>query len=252
MTRPVPHASTHGAGCLPGSLAEKAYERLEEMIITSQLRPGSVVSEAGLSKQLGMGRTPVREALQRLAREHLVRILPQRGIVVSEIDVKNYLRALEVRRVLERHMSRCAAQRATEAERQRFRDLAARLEDAARACEATKSLKPGASPYCASCWNSPDCDGSAFLQIEAQYCSLLIATSRNEFSADAVTAIGGLSRRFWYLFYKDAADLALGARLRARAALAIADREADGAAEASDRLMDYAESFTRATLSVDI
>ncbi|MBI2312312.1 MAG: GntR family transcriptional regulator [Betaproteobacteria bacterium] len=251
MTGSVAHVPTRGAASHPGSLAETAYARLEEMLVTSRLAPGSVLSEAVLGKLLGLGRTPVREALQRLARERLVRILPQRGIVVPEIDTGNFLRALELRRVLERQMSRSAARRATQAQRQGFRNLAGRLEDAARACEKKKALRPAASPYCSSCWKSPGCDGSDFLRLDGQYCSLLFAASANEFSADAATALSGVSRRFWYLFYRQAADLALGARLRARAARAIAKRDADGAAQAAESLMDYAEAFARTTLSAD-
>ena len=73
-----------------------------------ELTPGSAVSEAMLSARLGIGRTPIREALQRLARERLVRILPRRGVIVSEIDVKSQLRLLEVRREIERLMARAA------------------------------------------------------------------------------------------------------------------------------------------------
>jgi DNA-binding transcriptional regulator YhcF (GntR family) len=86
----------------PPSLTSQAYERIEEMIVTLELRPGTAVSEAELSARLGIGRTPVREALQRLAREHLVQILPQRGVLVSELDIKRQLRLLEVRREVER------------------------------------------------------------------------------------------------------------------------------------------------------
>jgi DNA-binding GntR family transcriptional regulator len=83
----------------PGlSLTDRAYRDLEEMIVTLQLLPGSAVSETALSQRLGIGRTPIREALQRLARERLVTILPRRGIIVSEINVKSQLRLLEVRR----------------------------------------------------------------------------------------------------------------------------------------------------------
>src|ERR1700719_1560272 len=62
------------------SLTERAYSMLEEMIVTLKLAPGTAVSEARLSQALGIGRTPIREALQRLARERLVTILPRRGI----------------------------------------------------------------------------------------------------------------------------------------------------------------------------
>jgi len=76
------------------SLTDRAYRALEEEIVTLRLPPGTVVSEAMLSKRLGIGRTPIREALHRLARERLVQILPRRGIVVSEINVLAQLRLL--------------------------------------------------------------------------------------------------------------------------------------------------------------
>ena len=65
------------------SLTDRAYADLEEMIVTLKLAPGSAVSEQELANYLGIGRTPIREALQRLARERLVSILPRRGIIVS-------------------------------------------------------------------------------------------------------------------------------------------------------------------------
>ena len=93
------------------SLTDRAYSMLEEMIVTLKLAPGTAVSEARLSQALGIGRTPIREALQRLARERLVTILPRRGIIVSEINVKSQLRLLEVRREVERLIARSAAAR---------------------------------------------------------------------------------------------------------------------------------------------
>ena len=69
-----------------GSLTDQAYQELEERIVTLQLQPGEVLSETALSEQLGIGRTPIREALQRLAREGLILILPRKGILVSEIN----------------------------------------------------------------------------------------------------------------------------------------------------------------------
>src|SRR5205085_12697101 len=105
------------------SLTELAYVHLEELIVTLKLAPGRVVSEGELSTLTGIGRTPIREALQRLAREKLVSILPRRGIVVPEINVGSQLKLLEVRRELERLIARSAARRATDAERERFRAL---------------------------------------------------------------------------------------------------------------------------------
>src|SRR4051812_45652653 len=99
------------------SLTEKAYRQVEELIVTLQIAPGTVVSEAQLSERLEIGRTPIREALQRLARERLVVVLPRRGIMVSEINVRTQLRLLEVRRELERLIARQAARRASDPQR---------------------------------------------------------------------------------------------------------------------------------------
>src|SRR5271165_7196636 len=113
------------------TLTELAYRRLEEDIVTLRIPPGTVVSEAILSRRLGVGRTPVREALQRLAREWLVVILPRRGIVVSDIDPIRQLRLLEVRREIERLLVRSAARRATRAQRAQFQAIADGMEKAA-------------------------------------------------------------------------------------------------------------------------
>ena len=119
MTRPSPLS----VATRPGSLSNEAYARLEELIITLQLPPGEAVSEAMLSDMLGIGRTPVREALQRLVREGLIVVLPQRGTLVSEIDVAMQLRAVEVRREVERLIVTLAARRGTVEERKAFATL---------------------------------------------------------------------------------------------------------------------------------
>lgn len=231
----VPASKSRARGSKPkaraskseSSLTEQAYTALEEMIITLQLAPGSAVSEAGLSGLLGIGRTPIREALQRLARERLITILPQRGVLVSEINVGTQLRLLEVRRELERLIARCAARRATDEELQRFREIAARLEAAAMAN-----------------------DSKVFMQQDREFNILSASASRNEFLSGSMDLIHSLSRRFWFAFQQRVADMPHTARLHANVANAIADRNADAAAIASDVLMEHLEEFTRATLTV--
>lgn len=107
----------HPVPAPPRTLNEEAYRRIEELIVTLELAPGSVVSEATLGDRIGIGTTPIREALQRLAREHLVQILPRRGVIVTAVDVGQQLRVLETRRELDRLIARAAATRATPAER---------------------------------------------------------------------------------------------------------------------------------------
>jgi len=198
------------------------------MIVTLQLAPGAVVSEAELSERLGIGRTPIREALQRLARERLVNILPRRGVMVSEINVKSQLRLLEVRRELERLISRSAARRATDAERQGFRRMAAAFEASAAAN-----------------------DDVTFMRTDREFNSLQAAATHNEFAIGAMALMHGLSRRFWYIHYKQAADMPLTAQLHADIARAIADQDEAGAARATDRLLDAIERFTRDSVDAD-
>jgi len=86
------------------------------------------------------------------------------------------------------------------------------------------------------------------MRLDREFNLLGLQAARNEFAAGAMVLMQGLSRRFWYIHYKEAADLPLAARLHADIARAIADGDKEGAAKASDRLMDYIETFTRATL----
>jgi DNA-binding GntR family transcriptional regulator len=211
----------------PQTLTDQAYFRLEEMIVTLELAPGAVLSEQALSSELGIGRTPIREALQRLSREGLVLVLPRKAILVTETDPKRQLLVLEVRRELERLLARACAERATEAERRAFADIADGMEVAA-----SKN------------------DDIAFMRLDRELNALLAEAAHNEYAARAMRSLNGHSRRFWYLHYKEAADLPKCARLHAEEARAIAKGNATRAAAASDKLLDYNESFTRATVGV--
>jgi len=93
------------------SLAEQAYSSIRRLIVTAEFAPGSVLSEAELQDSLGLGRTPIREALRTLANDHLVDVYPRRGMFVAGVDVRD-LRALsEVRAVLEPFAAGIAAER---------------------------------------------------------------------------------------------------------------------------------------------
>ena len=207
------------------SLTQRAYRKLEELIVTLQLRPGEVLSEAALAERLGIGRTPIREALQALGREGLVVILPRRGILVSELDVRRQLKLLELRRELERLMARAAARRATREEREAFLEIAQGMRKAAQ-----------------------EADDITFMRYDRQLNLLLCRAARNEFVANAMGLTHGLSRRFWFQHHTEVGDLPLCARLHADLSAAIGEAKVDEAAAASDKLLDYVEAFTRKTL----
>jgi DNA-binding GntR family transcriptional regulator len=109
------------------SLSDRAYYAIRELIVTLDLAPGSIVSERELQDRLGVGRTPVREALQRLERERLVEVYPRRGIFVSNVNVLDLAVLSEVRGTLESFAARLAAARSTPADREVTLELLAEL-----------------------------------------------------------------------------------------------------------------------------
>ena len=219
--RGTPSRDSHGAA----TLTDRAWRALEEEIVTLRIPPGSVVSEASLSSRLGLGRTPVRDALQRLANEGLVQILPRRGIIVTEIDAAAQLRLLEVRREIERLLARASAQRGDDVQRQRFGAIADEMETAARRE-----------------------DDVAFMRLDRAFNLLLLEAAGNEFAAAAMRVMNGLARRFWYVHYRLVADMPLAARLHAGVARAVAKGDQGAAAAASDRLIDYIQDFSRKSI----
>lgn len=208
-----------------GRMADMAYLWLEEAIVTLKLPPGSTISELQLSEISGFGRTPIRVAVQRLAREHLIVVLPQRGLLVAPMDVAKQLRLLETRREIERLITRSAARKATREQREQFQRLAAEFKQASRKGEDV-----------------------AFVRADREFNELCLACAKNEFAEGAMRLLHGLSRRFWYYHYKEAADLPTMARLHADVAEAIARGEVEKAGDALDALLDNIEEFTKATV----
>lgn len=216
----------NGADVAGQSLSDKAYAEILRMIVNLELAPGSALSEQQIATRLGIGRTPIREALRNLIREGLVTSYPSRGLVITDINQASQLRLLEVRRELDRLMARLAAERATPAEREAFRRIAAGMR--------------------ASMEGEPDY--AAFMELDKEFNSLMLASAKNEFAAKSTGLMNGLWARFWNAYYEVVADVPKVARLHAEIGEAIADKLPREAAEASDRLIDYITEFTRATL----
>jgi DNA-binding GntR family transcriptional regulator len=227
VSRPLRARGDDDADQHAETLTEQAYRVIEEQIVTLSLKPGKFVSEQTLSATYGFGRTPIREALQRLAREGLITIMPRKGILVSDINPRNQLLLLEVRRELERLLSRSGAQRASKKQRERLLEIAQGMDRAGKTN-----------------------DDIAFMRLDGEFNRLIVEAAQNDFAARSMKLLQGLSRRFWYMHYREAADLPLCARLHASQARAIARGDFDAAGRSSDKLMDYVESFTQATVSV--
>ncbi len=207
------------------SQAQMAYRILEEMIVTLKLPPGSKISEKALNRSLGFGRTPIREALQRLAIEGTVTILPRSGVIVSDIDMADQLTMIEVRRELEKIIAGRAARLAMEDERRVFSTLADNFDLAAQ-----------------------QDDENIFITTDREFNTLIVNTAKNKYAAYAIGPIEAQTRRFWYLHFKRFGDLARVSQLHANIARTIAANDEAGARQASDRLLDYVDEYTRKTL----
>ncbi|GIU37305.1 GntR family transcriptional regulator [Shewanella schlegeliana] len=206
--------------------SEFAYDQLEKMITFRELKPGSMVSEKQLSEQLGVGRTPVREALQRLSYERMVEIHPRRGIQIPQISLESQLKILEVRRDVEALCARFAATRASESEKIRMTKLASQLED-----------------------NAAKQDDLIYAQLLKQIHILLVQVSNNEYLQLAMAPLQGLSRRFWFAYKNESSDLADAAYLHATILRKIVEGDPIAAVEASYALNDYLTNMARRTIS---
>jgi len=209
-----------------GSLTHRAYVELEELIVTLQISPGTFLSELTLSRQMGIGRTPIREALLRLSYEGLVVIIPRRGVFVTEIDVNEHFRMLEFRREVERLVVRLACRRATAEE-------CANLAQIARAME-----------------NVAECsDSTPFIRVDQRMDQAIYAAARNPFTSKALRTMSSLTRRFWFRYHEGVIDVPRCAQLHAWIARAVSERDADQASEHLSVLLDYIEKMTHASLS---
>ena len=113
------------------SLADRAYLSIRDLIVSLELAPGALIDERQLVETLGIGRTPVREALRRLAQEQLVEVFPRRGMFVTGVDVRDLARISEVRAALEPEAARLAAERATDEERAELAALSDQIKGGA-------------------------------------------------------------------------------------------------------------------------
>ncbi len=202
-------------------VADVAYDTIEAMIATLQLRPGSPIVESELIARTGLGRTPTREALMRLVSNGLIVQLPRRGLKVSEIALAEHLVLIETRRVLERLIASSAARHAMPRQRQEV-----------IAC-AEAMVAAGARD-----------DLDAYMEADQALDHVNHAACRNPYAVAAVVPLTIQCRRFWFA-YQHQGDIVEGARCHMLLARAIADGEPQQAAAVADALMDYLELFTR-------
>jgi DNA-binding GntR family transcriptional regulator len=157
------------------SQSEEAYLRIRERIVSLEMRPGSVVNEARLREDLKIGRTPIREALQRLARENLVKSIPHRGTFVTDVNITDLARITEVRVVLEAHAARLAAEKLASADRDAIKEL-------------LRVVRRGETS-----------DQRDLMRLDQQIHRSIYRAARNPFLEATLERYFNLSLRLWYL-----------------------------------------------------
>ncbi len=205
------------------TLRSQAYKAIEDLIVTGALAPGSTVTEGGLAERTGIGRTPIREALQRLAREGLVSIRPRAAIVILEMTHSRQIQLLEARAVLQEQTVRLAARRADVDQRARMLQLAQAVDDAARIG-----------------------DSELYLRVARDCHLILCEAARNEFLDRFMGSLYALSRQFSFTHLRllRGSNVVRGAATHAAILRAVAARNEAEAARASKRMMDFLLEFT--------
>lgn len=111
---------------------EKIYQSLRTDIISHRLRPGQAIREDELAERFGISRTPVREMLRRLEHEDLVKVIPNRGVFVSELTAEDIEEVLEIRMALETAAARAAAAKLTEEQKKELKEIKKQLDSAVK------------------------------------------------------------------------------------------------------------------------
>jgi DNA-binding GntR family transcriptional regulator len=157
-------------------ISDRAYAQLRERIVTLRLAPGTVLREDELMSELAIGRTPLREAIKRLALENLVAVQPRSGTYVTSVDAADIVHISEVRAELEAHAAELAARRLDEDTRERFEALLERIANA-----------------------EGSADQDALMGLDAAIHRLVWDASRNPYLTETLERYFVLSLRIWYV-----------------------------------------------------
>jgi DNA-binding GntR family transcriptional regulator len=167
---------SEGRSSQRGLLADRAYRALRDRLVTLRIPPGAPIDEDAIGRELKMGRTPVREAIKRLALENLVTVFPRRGTFASEINITDLAHISDVRAQLEGHAAYRAAERITDSQRAELAGLLIEL-DVRRGAEELESL----------------------MELDATVHRFIYRCAGNPFLEETLGRYLNLSLRIWYL-----------------------------------------------------
>ncbi|MFM9455179.1 GntR family transcriptional regulator [Streptomyces europaeiscabiei] len=168
------------------SLAERAYRVIRDRLVMLEIRPGAPINEDQLAQSLGVGRTPVREALKRLQYERLIATYPRRGTFATDVNITDLAHISEVRQELEPLAASQAARRATASDRATLTSVLQELE----------SVDPGRR------------DATELMHLDLQVHRAIYAATHNPYLEDTLVRYDNLATRIWCLFVDRLSDMA--------------------------------------------
>jgi DNA-binding GntR family transcriptional regulator len=178
--RPLAEVRAAGSNVIginePQSLRDAAYEAIKHRIITCAFRPGEYINEAYVSAMLGIGRTPVHQAIDRLMLEGMLDVIPRKGVIVKPVSLDEIMQIVEVRLLNEGHCMRLAAERADAGEIGHLSDILAR---ARQWIEARNSEQ--------------------LMLLDREFHGVLARAARNIVLTDVLAKLHDRSLRFWFI-----------------------------------------------------
>lgn len=197
--------------------AEEAFDALETQLVTLALRPGEQVQEKQLAERVGLGRTPVREAIQRLSSLGMLRVFPRKGLVVAPVEQSELAQIVELRRVLERLLVVKAAERAGFEQRRALQAIAVHLDGLTD-------------------------DLAYFMRLDRHLDEMLLSGCGNAYLRTALAPMHAHCRRLWYMNLPRV-DLSSAATFHAAMARSVADGDGAGAIRALNGIMAILEAL---------
>jgi DNA-binding GntR family transcriptional regulator len=222
VTRQPARTGASAANGDGGLIADRAYVALRDLIVTLRLAPGAALREDALMRDLGLGRTPLREAVKRLALEGLVEVRPRSGTYVTEVEAHDIVHIAEVRAELEAQAARLAAKRMDDG----LRATAAALDAELRAIEGTTGI-------------------DAYMRLDERVHRFVWEAAGNPYLLDALERFWALSLRIWHLVLERVAALpaAVHEQRALLDALVAGDARRSGA-----RMREHVQAFEREIL----
>ncbi len=161
-------------------LRDIVYQELKTQIMTGSIKPGTRIMEVDIAEEMGVSRTPIREAIRKLEKEGFVSIEPRKGVYAAEMSVHDMVEALEVRETLEGQAAELAAKRITEEELDQLK-------------ECTESFNKAVS----------DEDSEGMIKYDTLFHHLIVEASGNKVLVDMVSKLQEVVLRFRYLYFSD-------------------------------------------------